>query len=462
MKRRTDHYASYKDPSAKVFWYEDEEKYIFRELAPSYLQHYQHFKSMGLAAELIKKNWLITFEEVEQQVSKNIILKARKISFVSYPYEWTFNQWKNAALLTLKIQNQALKFGMTLKDASPFNIVFEGTKPVFIDISSFEIFKEGEPWQAYKQFSENFYMPLLLVKYFGNTGNDIYLNNCNGISLSKGLLLLPATAHFNFNTLFYLTLPDKIRQRLKAPGKPLKNTGIFTKKRSMQFAEQLFSTIEKVKPVKKITQWNTYYDTGKIDAGYLEEKQIIIKEWFANNYTEKTLIDFGCNTGNFSKLLSPYLNKIIAFDEDINCVDDLYNFCHKQKVNNIFPFCANITHPTPAVGFNNLERTALKERLKGDTGIALAIIHHLVFNNNLNFEMIAGMFASACNELVIEFVPKEDAKVQLLLANREDIFDWYTPENFISEFEKKFILFKTHRLTNDRLLVHFIPKINEQ
>lgn len=461
MKRRTDHHASYKDPSAKVFYYEDEQDNIYRELHPSYLPHYHQLNTSGLAAELIKKNWLVSFEEIKDHHSETI-LKAKKIQFVSYPYEWTFNQWKDAALLTLKIQFQALKFGMILKDASPFNIVFDGARPIFIDISSFEIFEVGKPWQAYKQFCECFYMPLLLAKYFGEVGNEIFLNNINGISLSKGLSLLPAKAHFNLNTLFYLALPDKMRKQVKnSDNRENKISESFTQKKSMQFAEQLFSNINKIKQAKKITKWNSYYDEDKIDANYLQEKEGILKEWFSN-YSQKTLIDFGCNTGKFSKLLSPHVKTIFAFDDDINCVDQLYTHCREDKINNIFSFSANITHPTPAVGFNNRERQSLLSRLKGDAGLALALIHHLVFNNNLNFTMIAEMFAATCTELVIEFITKEDDKVRMLLSTRKDIFDWYNFENFVMAFETKFTLVKTHCFANHRMLIHFIKNKNEQ
>ena len=459
LKRRTNHYASFKDPAAKVFCIEGDEVNIYREISRSYLSHYHHFNSSGLAAELIKKKWLIPFEELTA-VNESIILKARKINFVSYPYEWTFSQWKDAALLTLKIQFHALKYGMILKDATPFNIVFEGNKPVFIDISSFEIFKTGLPWKAFKQFSENFYMPLLLVKYFDAIGNEIYLNNLNGIPLSKGLKLLPAKAYLNFNTLFFLALPGKIRNRLG--GKYLKNSSKkFTLKSSMQFAEHLFSNINKLAQAKLHTKWNDYYDKN-IDANYLEEKEKLIKNWIRINYKDKTLIDFGCNTGNFSKLLAADIQTIIAFDEDMRSADELYNHCKEKKINNIFCFTASLSQPTPALGWNNMERLALKERIKGDIGLALALVHHLAISNHIKFNMMADFFADTCKELMIEFVPKEDAKVKLLLANREDIFDWYTLDNFLSSFKAKFNLVKEYCFLNNRIMHHFIRIKNEQ
>ena len=461
MKRRTDHYASYKDPSAKVFFCEDEPDALFRELSPSYLPHYQYFKSSGLSDELVSKSWLLPFQEIQDNIAGTTILKTRKIPFVSYPYEWTFQQWQDAALLSLKIHYQALKFGMILKDATPFNIVFDGAKPVFVDTSSFEIFKQGQPWQAYRQFSENFHMPLLIVKYFGSIGNEIYINNPNGIPLYKGLALLPAGARLNFNTLFYLTLPDKIRRRIKDPAKPMKeSTGRFSNKRSLQFADQLFHTIRKIKPLKKRTPWNSYYDANTTHPAYLQEKEQVVKEWLSS-HANKTLIDFGCNTGHFSILLASSFNTVIAFDADLESVNELYTACHQKKISNVFPFYADLVNPSPATGFNNRERPALLQRLKADTGLALALLHHLVFTYNVQFGMIAELFAATCDELVIEFVPKEDKKVQLLLFTKKDIFDWYTFENFIAAFEKKFTIKNTNRFANNRILVHFTTAKHE-
>jgi hypothetical protein len=438
-----------------VFSIEDDENTVYRKLSPAYLTHYQHFISSGLSTELIKKNWMIPFEEIVDE-DGTIVLKARKISFVSYPYEWTFLQWKDAALLTLKIQYQALKYGMNLKDATPFNIVFDGCKPLFIDLSSFEIFKNGKPWQAFKQFTENFYLPLLLVKYFNSVGNDIFLNNLNGIPLSKGLQLLPAKAYLNFNTLFFLALPGQLRMKIKN-GDFNKTSKKFTLNSSMQFADQLFSAINRLTQSKQRTKWSDYYENNT-EINYLRDKETLIKKWIEPHYKEKSLIDFGCNTGNFSKILAHDVHNIIAFDEDIRSVDELYLFCKEKKISNIFSFAGNLSQPSPAAGWNNMERPALKERLCADIGLVLALIHHLAINSHIHFNMMADFFADSCKELFIEFVPREDAKVELLLLNREDIFDWYNMENFLTAFNVRFNLEKEHRFPNNRTLLHFIRK----
>ncbi len=455
MKKRINHLASYKDPSAKVFYLEEDDEHIYRQLHPDYFHHYRHLKNSGLAAELIKKNMLINFEEIDE-TNGSVILKAEKISFVSYPYEWTFNQWKDAALLTLKIQYQALKFGMTLKDATPFNIVFKGAKPVFIDISSFEIFAEKE-WKAYKQFSENFYMPLLLHKYYGAFANHIYFGTPAGIALNKGLSMLPFSEKLNLNTLLFLSFPEKLRNHSAKKADNKKDVKNFNQKKSMALAERLFLNINKIDKVIKRTKWNAYYQKD-VDENYLLEKKEIVETWFKNDYDEKSLIDFGCNTGNFSLLLSKQFKKIIAFDEDIYAADELYSKCHKNNIENIFSFSASISQPTPSTGWNNMEYASLTHRLKADVGLALALIHHLAITNYIRFDMMADFFAETCKELIIEFVPKEDKKVQLLLSSREDIFEWYTFASFSAAFEKEFSLIKKHTFKNQRTLLHFVKK----
>jgi hypothetical protein len=451
LNKRIDHGASFRDPAARVFFLENESGHVFRELSPSYLPNYTYFKSSGLADTLIQKKWLSPFEEIQNEGA--VILKSAKISFVSLPYEWTFNEWKDAALLTLKIQYQALKYGMILKDATPFNVVFDGGKPVFVDLSSFEILQEGKPWKAFKQFCECFYIPLLLIKYFDNTGNDIFLNNINGIPVSKGLALLPSSALLNFNTLLFLSLPGKMRRHYEVIETKQSSKKI-TAKSLMQVAEQLYAAINKISQKKQQTRWNDYYDKN-VNDNYLQEKAAVIKEWIGGNYKTKTLVDFGCNTGNFSKLVAVDVSTVIAFDEDMRSADELYSYCREHKLENVFSFTANICQPTPGLGWDNMERPSLKERLNADIGLALALVHHLAISNYIDFNKMAAFFSETCKEIFIEFIPKEDAKVQLLLSNREDIFNWYCRDNFLSAFNKKFRLVKEHCFTNNRSLFHF-------
>jgi hypothetical protein len=144
--------ASFRDPSGYIY---EENQEIFRVIKKSYQDNYDHLVSSGLYDELVEKNLLIPHCEVVNYSSNHEdvykIIKPTKIDYISYPYEWCFSQLKDAALTTLQIQKIAIKFGMSLKDASAYNIQFHNGKPLLIDTLSFEKL-EVKPWIAYDQF----------------------------------------------------------------------------------------------------------------------------------------------------------------------------------------------------------------------------------------------------------------------------------------------------------------------
>ena len=169
--------SSFRDKSGFVFY---DQNNIYRAVNKTYQQQFDSFLSSGLYELLVQQKLIIPHKEVPandwprleislaSQVYK--ILAPEKLSYISYPYEWCFQQLKDAALLTLDIQLKALEHKMTLKDASAFNVQFHKGKPVFIDTLSFDHYEEGNPWVAYRQFCCHFLAPLALM---ANTTADL-------------------------------------------------------------------------------------------------------------------------------------------------------------------------------------------------------------------------------------------------------------------------------------------------
>src|SRR5207244_4306218 len=93
------------------------------------------------------------------------VLRHETIPFISYPYEWPFGMLQDAALLQLELMHRALEEGMILKDTTPFNVQWIGSRPVFIDLTSFVRWTPGDPWLGYRQFCEMFLFPLFLQSY---------------------------------------------------------------------------------------------------------------------------------------------------------------------------------------------------------------------------------------------------------------------------------------------------------
>jgi ribosomal protein L11 methylase PrmA len=171
--------------------------------------------------------------------------------------------------------------------------------------------------------------------------------------------------------------------------------------------------------------------------------------------------DLGANTGVFSRVASASGARVIAFDQDPYCVEANY-LQSKQGGLDILPLVLNLSNPTPAIGWENQERRSLLQRAGADTVLALALIHHLAISNNVPLPKLANFFAGICRWLIIEFVPKEDPKVQLLLANREDIFSAYTLDAFEHEFGRLFSIENRTEIRGSKRILFLMRRIREK
>ena len=193
MNKNEKHSSSFRDPSGYVFF---EKGVLKRCILPIYFQQYNALKKIDFYQRAVDNHLLIPHVE-EFSSEEKIILKPQAVSFISYPYEWCFNQYKEAALLTLKLHKQALEHGFILKDASAYNVAFYMGKAIFIDTLSFDFYKEDEPWRAYKQFLTHFLAPLLMAKYHGSNQLTLMSNYIDGIPLPVIASMLPSKTKLN-------------------------------------------------------------------------------------------------------------------------------------------------------------------------------------------------------------------------------------------------------------------------
>jgi hypothetical protein len=143
----TQHAASYRDPSGFVFTYNGE---VYRQVNQVYKKNFDLLISSGLYRELSGKGLLIEHKQIDQNFTGQELwyttLKPERLNYISYPFEWCFDQLKDAALLTLQIAELAVEYGMILKDATPYNVQLHKGKVVFIDSLSFEEYDVTLPW----------------------------------------------------------------------------------------------------------------------------------------------------------------------------------------------------------------------------------------------------------------------------------------------------------------------------
>jgi hypothetical protein len=447
------HPSSFRDPSGFVFLHEG--KY-YRQVNKCYVENYDRLMNSGLYTTLIEKKYLLSHTELKENISENencyITLLPEQLSFISYPYEWCFEQLKDAALLTLKIMRTSMAHEMILKDATPLNVQFHNGKPVFIDTLSFEKYDASLPWIAYRQFCETFLFPLWLSHYHKMNFQQVLIVYPEGIPVEIAAKLLPAKSKLNSGIWLHVLLQNKIKNQ----GANNKNTFSFSRKKLLDLITHLESIIQKLDNSSKTT-WSNYYNEGIEHQEYLIEKKKIVSQLLSQIQGNK-VIDLGANDGMFSFLAAEKDLTVIAIDSDEQCINNLYKKTREASINNIFPLCIDLTNPSAATGFANNERTSINERIKGNTVMALALIHHLVIGKNIPLQMLCSYFNELAPQLIIEFIPKEDEKTKLLLLNKKDIYSSYTKENFEKIFQQFFTIISMNQVGSTGRFIYLMKR----
>lgn len=446
-------HSSFRDNSGFVFYQNGN---VYRAVTNTYQQQFDNFLSSGLYAQLVEQDLIIPHKEVPANdwphLEKNLasqvykILAPEKISYISYPYEWCFQQLKDAALLTLDIQLKALENNITLKDASAFNVQFHKGKPVFIDTLSFDNYEEGKPWIAYRQFCCHFLAPLALMSFVTTDLRRLSELFIDGIPLSVASKLLPRKTRFSAFYLLHIHYHAKLETKYSGDVEASKKVNSkLSKAKLVTIIQHLVSGIRSMKSPSKKTEWGNYYKEFSYSGKAIENKKALVKEW-TSTIAPETIWDLGCNAGMFSELVQPLAKQIISFDFDHLAIEKFYGLVKEKGYKNILPLVLDLNNPSAGIGWANRERKSFTERGKTDLILALALIHHLSIANNIPFSYVAEFFADLTTWLIIEFVPKHDQQTQRLLVTREDIFTGYDQQSFEKAFQDFFTIEKQQQI----------------
>ncbi len=430
--------SSFRDPSGFVF---SRAGVLYRQVNRVFQDEFEAVTASGLYDELARQRLLIPHETVSLELAATAdavrVLQPEPVDFISYPYEWSFGQLRDAALLTLDIQERALVRGMTLRDASAYNIQFHGGRPVFIDTLSFEPRKEGAAWQAYRQFCEHFLVPLALMSAVDIQLGTLLRTALDGIPLELGQRLLGGRSWRRPGLLFHVRLHAMAQRRYRdrTPG-----TGALrpvTAQTVLGLVRSLRGVVQGLTWSPGGTEWSDYTtDNNYTDEASRSKRELVTS--MLQGRGVRTVWDLGANTGEYSRAARALGPRVVAFDLDPAAVERNYRRVRAEGEAGILPLRMDLTNPSPALGWAHRERMSLEERGPADALLALALVHHLAIGHNLPLERIAGFFARLGRMLVIEFVPKSDSQVQRMLRSRADIFPSYTREGFEAAFQSSF------------------------
>jgi ribosomal protein L11 methylase PrmA len=436
--------ASFRDPSGYLFSLDGE---LYRQVNSIYQVHYTRLIDSGLYQTLVDRGLLVPHQEVEiaplDPASAWRVIKPERVEFISYPYEWSFSQLKDAALATLEIQKLALAHGMILKDSSAYNIQFHRGAPVLIDTLSFEVYSEGEPWVAYRQFCQHFLAPLSLMALSDVRLAQLLRIYIDGIPLDLASQLLPGKTRLDMALQMHIHLHAASQKRFASSALPKERQ--MSKTAMLGWIDSLESAVNKLRWSPAGTAWGEYYTETNYTPAGLEHKKNLVADYL-RQIEPKRVWDLGANTGLFSRVASQMGAYTVAFDIDPGAVELNYQECRKNGETNLLPLLLDLTNPSPGIGWGNRERLAFGERAPVDAILALALIHHLAIANNVPLGRLASYFQELGRWLIVEFIPKEDSQVQRLLASRQDIFPEYTQAHFEGIFAASYTIHRAEAI----------------
>lgn len=457
--------ASFRDPRGSIYHCNGR---VFRTVMPLAEHDFFAVRSTGLIQQLILEEKLlpeIIFRRGDRRSpldgpitqESTCILEHPRIPFISYPYEWSFAALKSAALLQLDILLQALEKGVTLTDASAFNIQFQGAQPIFIDHLAFRCYRAGEIWQGHRQFCEQFLNPLLLRACTGVAHNNGYRGALEGISTAELNRLIPWHKKLSFNIFMHVVLHASLQKKSTLEAEKKAQKIILSASSFKNILVGLQNWLKKIQPAKSaITTWQSYSEQYQLDKQ--APKALLVTE-FIKTVKPKLMFDLGCNTGFYSKLaLQAGAGYVIGFESDQGALDRAFKMAQDEGLM-FLPLYMDLANPTPNQGWAEIERKGFLQRGPADAVLALAVVHHLAIARNIPLVQLLDWLLDLAPQGLVEFVPKSDPLLQRLLYLREDIFADYTEENFLAYIKQRADIVKSEIISDSgRSLVWYKKK----
>jgi ribosomal protein L11 methylase PrmA len=451
--------ASFRDPSGRVYVVDGR---VFRTILPPAREDYEFVRSTSCLDRLIERDLVISAEEVpkgalaEAGADACYLLEHPRLPFISYPFEWSFPALKAAALLTLDIHLEVLQHGVTLSDASAYNVQFQGPNPLFIDYLSFRRYREGEFWSGHRQFCEQFLNPLLLTSTTGVPFQPWYRGAIDGIPATELAPLLPLRRRISWNVMTHVMM----QARYSKPAAVDKADRASERKLPLPALKRMLGSIRswiaRLEPSgSRPTVWEGYTAAEGYQDAERRAKHEFVRE-FSGSARPEVMLDLGCNTGEYAEIaLAAGTGSVIGLESDHGALDAAF----RRAVAGDLPFLpiyTDVANPSPGGGWLGHERSSLKSRISSDAVLALALVHHLAIGRNIPLAQVVEWIVSLAPTGIIEFVPKADAMVQALLRLREDVFEHYSADVFLDSLRGSARVVKAQEITESgRLLVWF-------
>ena len=448
--------VTFRDPQGRLVRDGDQ---VLREIYPQHAQKVLSWIQSPLAQDWMQKRRLVPTKVVAARPDCLLLLEHERVFFPSYPWEWTPAQWLSAGLLTLDLCEEALAAGYILKDATPLNVLFSGTQPVFVDVLSFDGRDAQSPlWMAYAQFVRTFMLPLAAFLYLG-WPLAASMQRRDGYEPADLAPWLPFAQRWRDPLRSLVTLPllleSNARLKQARPGarrrrvSPELSTPIL--RSTLRSARKRLLSL---RPSARASRWSTYTDAA---LHYKPEDQSTKRDFVQRALTgikPAHVLVVGANTGVYSRIAARCGAEVVAWDSDLQASELNWNEAHSAGLS-ILPLAVDFARPTPAVGWGNDECASLLSRARGrfDCVLMLGVLHHLLVSDQIPLPAILDQLADITSRwAILEWIPKEDPKFEELTKGRDELYAHLTEDFFVQLLSQRFDVRSYEHLANGRSL----------
>ena len=403
--------GSFRDPASRVVLHGEK---ILRLLDERGLQDWRALSATQFFTKAVSEGNLIAATEADPPSGSAGALEHPRLPLISYPYEWTFSMLKDAALLQLDLLEGALGAGLTIKDSTPYNIQFVDGRPIFIDIGSFEAYRQGEPWIGYRQFTRQFLFPLMLRAWVGVPFQPWLRGDLEGLTPAQMARLLGGRKRFNSGALLHVRLQARMEARMsgQAVREDLRSAG-FSSELILVNVKKLRSLVASLEWEHGVDGWSDYGSCTHVSRDRDTKGEFLQSALDRINPTR--VLDLGANDGHFSMIAAKSGAHAIALDGDEAVLDDLYRRSAGQSLSVVL---TDLGNPSPAQGWAGGERPGIVDRARPDLVIAYGLIHHLIYTASIPPHEVLRWLHSFDTPVIVEFVSPDDEMVAKLAANK--------------------------------------------